>query len=119
MYQKDLGKQGEQFVERYLVEKGYIILDHNYFKRSGEIDLIAEDPTLNEIVFVEVKTRTTKTYGRPEEAVGPSKINKMVTTARQWLHENKKLDRPWRIDIMALEIEGNETKITHLENVTL
>jgi len=102
-------------VESYLSQKGYIILERNYLKRSGEIDLIAKDK--DEIVFIEVKTRKTDTYGKPEEAVGPNKIKKIEKTAHQWLISNKKLDTHWRIDIIALEL-NKKTKITHLKNVT-
>jgi putative endonuclease len=103
-------------VESYLSRKGYRILERNYLKRSGEIDLIAKDR--NETVFIEVKTRKTNTYGRPEEAVGRDKIRKIEKTALHWLSSNKKLDTPWRIDIIALELTP-KTHITHLENVTL
>ena len=103
-------------VESYLCEKGYLLLERNFLKRSGEIDLIAQDK--DEIVFIEVKTRKTQTYGRPEEAVGPSKIRKIEKTANQWLSINKKLDTPWRIDIIALELQ-EKTNITHFRNVTL
>jgi len=116
LYRKKLGQQGEKIVENYLCKKGYLLLERNFLKRSGEIDLIVKDK--DEIVFIEVKTRKSQTYGRPEEAVGPSKIRKIVKTANQWLSINKKLDTPWRIDIIALEL--NKTiNITHLKNVTL
>lgn len=105
-------------VESYLCEKGYLLLERNFLKRTGEIDLIANDPGKDEIVFVEVKTRRSKTYGHPEEAVGHAKIRKIEKTAHQWLSTNKKLDRAWRIDIIALEL-GDKPSITHLENVTL
>lgn len=116
MHQKNLGQQGEQIVESYLSDKGYMLLERNFLKRSGEIDLIFQDN--DEIVFIEVKTRRTKTFGRPEEAVDGRKIKKIEKTALEWLKKNKKLDSLWRIDIIALELEG-ESKITHFENVTL
>ena len=118
MHNKDLGQQGEQMIESYLTEKGYEILERNYQKKTGEIDLIASSPEKDEIVFIEVKTRKTGTYGRPEEAVDQRKLKKIEKTALYWLQENKRTDILWRIDILALELQSG-TKITHLENVSL
>lgn len=124
MYRKDLGQQGEQIVEAYLETKGYQLLERNYRKRVGEIDLISKDPSKNEIVFIEVKTRKSKRFGLPEEAVTAGKIRKIEKTAQSWLRENNKIDILWRIDIIALEINEKihaprRTSITHLENVTI
>ncbi len=118
MKNKELGHQGEEIVEDYLIKKGYLILENNYLKRVGEIDLIVFDPKKEELVFVEVKTRRTSTFGYPEEAVTLKKLGKIEKTALNWLKENGKLDHPWRIDIVALELEKGE-KITHFENVTI
>ncbi|MFH0838096.1 MAG: YraN family protein [Patescibacteria group bacterium] len=118
MYNQDLGQQGEQLIESYLTGKGYEILEQNYRKKTGEIDLIAKSPKKDEIVFIEVKTRKSGTYGRPEEAVDLRKLKKIEKTALLWLNENGKTDVLWRIDVIALELQS-ETKITHLENVSL
>ena len=71
---KEIGKRGEQLAAEYLKNNGYKILDTNYQKRKGEIDLIAYDPTSDEIVFIEVKARSSQSYGYPEEAVNQNKI---------------------------------------------
>jgi len=118
VHNKDLGQQGEQMIEGYLSEKGYEILDRNYQKKTGEIDLIAKSPEKDEIVFIEVKTRKTETYGRPEEAVDQRKLKKIEKTALFWLNEHNKTNILWRIDILALELQ-EEVKITHLKNVSL
>jgi putative endonuclease len=118
VHNQDLGQQGEQMIESYLTEKGYKIIGKNYRKKTGEIDLIAKNPAQDEIVFIEVKTRKTDTYGMPEEAVDPRKLKKIEKTALFWFQENPTVSLPWRIDVLALEI-GGKIKITHLENVTL
>lgn len=105
-------------IESYLSEKGYEILERNYQKRTGEIDLITKSPTKDEIVFIEVKTRKSATYGRPEEAVDQRKLKKIEKTALLWLNENRITDMLWRIDVLALELQG-EARITHLKNVSL
>lgn len=118
MDHKKLGKVGESLVEDYLIKKGYLILDNNYLKRVGEIDLVTFDPQKKEIAFIEVKTRRTKTFGHPEEAVTKNKLLKIEKAALSWLDENKKFEEPWRIDILSVEFK-KEPVIIHLENVTL
>lgn len=105
-------------IESYLKKLGYQILDRNYQKKTGEIDLIAEDPEKNEIVFIEVKTRKSGKYGYPEEAVNQRKLKKIEKTALFWLNERAKPNRLWRIDILAVEIQ-KKVQITHLKNVSL
>ncbi len=117
MYKQKLGQQGEAFIEKYLIKEGYQVLKKNYRKKTGEIDLIVRSPE-NEIVFIEVKTRRSSKYGKPEEAVDSRKIEKIRKTAEHWILENKYSNQHWRIDIIALEL-GTEEKITHLKNVTL
>ena len=105
-------------IESYLTEKGYKVLERNYRKKTGEIDLIAENPKGDEIVFIEVKTRKSSSYGKPEEAVDQRKLKKIEKTALFWLQENGKTNMLWRIDILALELQG-KIQITHLKNVSL
>jgi len=124
VYRKNLGQHGEGIIENYLKTNGYQLIERNYRKRFGEIDLIFKDPNQNEIVFVEVKTRKSNRFGPPEEAVTPEKIRKIEKTAQMWLEENKSVDILWRIDIIALKInEKNNayrnTNITHMKNVTI
>ena len=71
VHKKVLGKVGEKLVQKYLKKKGYKILQCNYVTPFGEADIIAKKD--DEIVFVEVKTRTTDNYGAPREAVGKEK----------------------------------------------
>ena len=73
MFSKNLGKIGENEAKKYLLNKGYKILEQNYHARFGEIDLIALDEWQNEIVFVEVKTRYTNRFGYPEDFVNQKK----------------------------------------------
>lgn len=118
MHNQRVGKQGEKMVETYLRQKGYQILENNFLRRVGEVDLIVTDPHTQEIVFVEVKTRNNHRFGYPEEAVTVKKIQKIGKTAQSWLETQGKLDNLWRIDIISVEL-GRSTKLTHLKNVTL
>ena len=71
VHKKILGKKGEKLVEKYLKERGYTLLKRNFRTPFGEADLVMQDG--DEIVFVEVKTRTSEAFGAPKEAVGREK----------------------------------------------
>ena len=80
---KLLGKIGEDMAEAMLFSKGYTILDRNFRSYFGEIDIVCmKDEAL---YFVEVKTRTTDTFGAPEEAVDEMKQNRIRKTAEYFL----------------------------------
>jgi len=126
---REFGDLGEQIAQEYLENKGYKIIDRNYSKRWGEIDLIAESPRLNseskqaekELIFVEIKTREAKNHSAflPEDSVNFAKRQKLVKTSQTFLYENKYPDdTPWRIDVIAIEIEkvSRKAKIRHIEN---
>jgi len=112
-----LGKEGENIATGYLVKKGYQILQRNYQKRSGEIDIIALD--FDEICFIEVKTRKSGTYGYPEEAIDERKLAKISETAETWLEENEKTDSLWRIDAISVVFESKNPSIIHLKNISI
>lgn len=116
MNKKELGDKGEDMASKYLVEKGYKILETNFRKRTGEIDIIAEDSEMEECVFIEVKTRKSKAFGYPEESVDNRKLKKLITTANIWLKDKK--EQMWRIDIIAIEMDTYPPKITHIKNIT-
>ena len=106
----ELGKNGEDIATNYLQSIGYLIIERNYTAKQGEIDIIAKQKDC--IVFVEVKTRETLEYGRPSEAVGERKQNKIRKVAMLYLQRNKLFDVPCRFD--CIEIVGD--KINHLQD---
>ena len=71
VHKKILGKKGEKLVEKYLLDRGYKLLKRNFRTPFGEADLVMQAG--DEIVFVEVKTRTSEEFGKPREAVGKEK----------------------------------------------
>ncbi|MDP3056907.1 MAG: YraN family protein [bacterium] len=115
------GDLGEKIAKEYLKKHGYAIIDQNYSKRWGEIDLIIESPE-KELVFVEIKTRETNNIPSvflPEDSVNFSKQKKIIKTAQTFLYENKySEDISWRIDVIAIEIDKTSRKATirHLKN---
>ena len=110
---KELGATGEQMAMRYLVDKGYVILEHNYYNRHKEADIIALDR--DKIVFIEVKTRTSDYFMQPEEAVNHQKRKNIMRVANQYVRYHKRTE-PIRFDILAIIKNAHETRINHIEN---
>ena len=116
---QSLGKWGERVAENFLASKGYTIISRNFRTPYGEIDLIAEagSPDDRMIVFCEVKTRTTKSFGPPEEAVNSRKIAHFMSAAQYYMQQNPS-DVSWRLDVIAVEqiTPGRDPEIIHFEN---
>ena len=110
---KELGVTGEQIATRYLVDKGFVILENNYHNRHKEVDLIALDQ--GELVFVEVKTRSTDYFMQPEEAVDHQKRQNLIRVANQYIRYHKRTE-PVRFDIIAIVKNDKGTRINHIKN---
>lgn len=100
------GKFGERIAIEILRKKGYKILDTNFRSRFGEIDIVAEDRGV--LVFVEVKTRWSKKFGNPEEAVTFWKLRAIAKTGDYYKATHPKTPDLFRIDVVALEIEADK-----------
>ncbi len=96
----ELGKKGEDISVKFLKKRGYEIIERNYRCSLGEIDIIAEDK--NVLCFVEVKTRNTKEYGLPEEAIDGYKQKKLTRVALAYLKQNNIHKRYLRFDIVCV-----------------
>ena len=111
---KELGVSGESFAEKYLEGAGWRIVAKNYRIRSAEIDLIAERDGL--IAFIEVKTRRTKKFGRPSEAVTVRKQRKIIEAASVFMQSAEYAGRACRFDVIEVYAVGDEWAINHIEN---
>ncbi len=100
-----LGKAGEMLAAQELVAAGYEIVTQNYRCPAGELDLITRHE--EEWVFVEVRTRSSKTFGTPEESITPSKQQRLIQCAEYYLDEHGLGDVPWRIYVVAVEMKLN------------
>lgn len=110
--------RGEELAAKYLQNKKYKILDRNFRKGYGEIDIIAiKDNTL---VFIEVKTRTGNLYGTPLEQISYFKLKSLIKTAQFYKLLNPKLPDALRIDAVSvvLDYSNNPVNIEHIENIT-
>ncbi len=101
---QNIGKYGEDLAADYLKRLGYKIIERNFRIRGGEIDIIAFDGSCT--VYVEVKTRTSRKFGRPEEAVTPWKIKFLERSAKFYRNNRKNLHLPAmeRIDVVAVDL---------------
>ena len=100
---KVLGRRGEKLAEEYLKAQGYKILHKNYRTPFGEADLIAEDG--DEVVFAEVKTRTSDEYGTPAEAVVAAKRRRYKRIAQfYWMERGR--EPTARFDVVEVWADG-------------
>lgn len=112
---KKIGNLGEERAEDYLKKNSYNILERNFKVLGGEIDIIAKDETTDEIVFVEVKTRSNTNYGRPAEAVNKIKKFHIIKTAKYYLYKQKINDTNIRFDIIEIYLLRKCYKVNHLK----
>lgn len=106
------GPLGERLAADFLRKRGLKILKRNLRSQSGEIDLIARQG--DEVVFVEVKTRTGTAWGDPELAVSSSKQRKISLAAMAFAERHNLRAHPLRFDVVAVVLTpGAEPEITH------
>lgn len=97
----ETGRYGESLAERYFSGKGWTILGRNVRVRGGEIDLVAMDG--EELVVIEVRTRSIGKTLPAEESVGPRKLRVLVRSGRI-LAEKSGWTGPWRIDLLGIDL---------------
>lgn len=109
----EFGKMGEQMTARYLTDKGYIILEHNYRRGHLEIDLIALDE--DELVIVEVKSRAYDNILQPEAAVDHKKRQALIRLANEYVKSHNRKENV-RFDIITVVSKEGGAEIKHLKN---
>ncbi|MDP2423248.1 MAG: YraN family protein [Bacteroidales bacterium] len=107
----ELGKSGEQIAKGYFISKGYKILETNWRSGRYEIDLIARDK--DQLVIVEVKTRTTNVMMEPEAAVTKDKQRMLIRAANAYV-QRFNIASEVRFDIISIIIAKEEHRITHI-----
>ena len=110
------GKYAEDIAKNFLLNKGYDIISQNYFKRYGEIDIIAREKEV--IVFVEVKSLYSEGFIEINETISKLKRMRLINLANMWIWEYYKRNNiEFRIDFVGIVFEGSKIKrILHLEN---
>ncbi len=121
---RKIGDIGEEVVCKYLERKGFRVLERNYLRKWGEIDIVAEKGPL--LSFIEVKSVTREngsraTY-RPEENVHPAKLKRLHRAIQTYLLDRRvPEDRPWQVDVACvyLDFSTRKARVEVLENVIL
>ena len=109
------GRRGEDLAVAFLLERGYRILQRNWRKKTGEIDIIADKAGM--LVFCEVKSRRGCSFGVGAEAVDARKQHRIIQTALLYLQYFRLVDRPCRFDVIEIDFSGpNLPAVHHIPN---
>ncbi|TES92484.1 MAG: YraN family protein [Candidatus Cloacimonadota bacterium] len=110
-----IGSDGEKRAVTFLKKQGFSIHKTNYRSKVGEIDIIATKNDL--IAFIEVKTRQSDNFGRPEEAVNRKKQRRIIRAAKYYLITNDLYDKiDVRFDVLSLTRKKSVFEIEYFEN---
>ena len=121
-HKKKIGALGENMACRFLVKRGFRILDRNYSKKWGEIDIVAEKDKI--FRFIEVKSIVsyeTNRY-RPEENVHYQKLKRLSRVIQTYLLDKKvSYETEWQIDVLAvfLDLDNKKAKFRFTENIII
>jgi len=111
-----LGRRGEELAVRFLRCNGCKILRRNFrAPHGGEVDVVCRDKRHNELVFVEVKTRSQEAFGRPLDAVDEKKRRLIIRGAMQWLRLLEMPDITFRFDVVEV-VMTEPPEIRRIEN---
>jgi len=109
------GRFGEDLAIKHLLQKGYSLVTRNFRIRGGEIDLILQKDGI--LVFAEVKTRWTGSFGRAEDAITRYKKNKLLRAIAKYL-DGQNGFTPWRCDLVAIQfVSPRQAQIRHYKNI--
>ena len=113
-HKQKIGKEGEIAAVRYLKQQGYKIIEQNYRSRAGEIDIIAKEKRT--LVFVEVKTRRSRSFGSPKWAVTPKKQKAISMAALHYLKMTGQNNVAARFDVVSILAQEEDTLIELVRN---
>ncbi len=109
MKNKELGEWGEAKARHYLQEKGIIILGTNKRTNYGELDIIGKDA--DQVVFFEVKTRRSNSFGFGEESVSSAKQEHLTNSAEDYIQNHPEVGEDWRIDVVVIDGSPTSPKV--------
>ena len=119
MRNKETGSLGEKLAGDFLKARGYQIIATNYRSPDGEIDIIASKGGIT--VFFEVRAKTSRAFGTPEESVTERKKQKLIAVSQHYLQSLDLQPSGWRIDFIGVEMDstGNPKRIQQIENAVV
>jgi putative endonuclease len=114
--QQSVGRWGESVAAKHMKTLGFRVVERNWRRQGGELDIIAE--ANGQWVFVEVKARTNAAFGAPEESVTARKQSLLRRAAWSYLEQHEIMDASWRIDVIAIERSptGEVARLDHYVN---
>ncbi len=105
----EVGRRGEDIAAERLANRGYRLIERNFRTREGEVDLIGWDGPV--LAFIEVKARRGRAYGLPEEAITPTKSERLIAVAWAYMQAMDQAPEDWRIDAVLIEFGvGNSVR---------
>jgi putative endonuclease len=110
--QKEIGNAGEQIAAVYLTNLGYRILHRNWHYGHDELDIVARDG--NELVILEVKSRTGEEFEHPSEAVTNKKIKHIVEAAEAYI-QTYDIEEETRFDLITIIFQGDTYILEHFK----
>ena len=126
----EIGSIGEGLVTKYLENKGFFVIDRNYRKKWGELDIVAQKDGV--VHFIEVKTVSRKSYAgkfeqeinnyRPEDNMHPWKLQRLRRAIQTYLLEKYRSNEPsWQFDLICVFVdqERRVAKVKFIENLIL
>lgn len=108
MNRVEIGQKGEKIAAKHLKKMGFNITDTNWRSKNAEIDIIARKS--GEMVFVEVRAKTSAAFGCPAESIDRNKRRKLIAAAEEYRTQHR-LNGDWRIDFIGIEFKENGTFI--------
>ncbi len=110
-----IGRRGEDIAASWLSAHGYVILTRNYRRRFGEIDIVARQDDC--LVFIEVKTRSSRKFGAPLDAVTFKKQQQLSLIAGDYLVRHNMTDMLCRFDVVSVTLAaGRSPKVDIIVN---
>jgi putative endonuclease len=115
---QNVGFWGENLAAQYLQAQGYSVLERNVRTPYGEIDLVVQKGSPPITVFVEVKTRRTRSFGLPEDSVTARKQAHLLASVAFYAQNHPELVGEQRVDVISIQRYDPKTQpiITHFEN---
>ncbi len=111
------GLEAEERACQWLKEHDYRILDRNWRRPWGELDIVAD--TQGVVCFIEVKASSKRVTGfEPALRADGRKMHKVMRTAQTWLAQHQYgSDTEWRMDVISVIMNGKEAEIEHIQNI--
>ena len=111
---QQLGIDGERIAERWLLRKGWRVIQRRYRSGHRDIDLVAESG--GTVAFVEVKARRGETFGGPVGAVNWRKQRELTRSAHVWIERHGRPGEHYRFDVVAVVVAHHRVRVRHVEN---